>query len=417
MTRSLAGRVHWCLVALATTAILIVAFAGCDGGDDDGGGDGNRSQSARQSNGGSSGGGGDATDGGGDLADWPYFGRVTQRTHTLGRGPEPPLHYLWQFFARQLLEFPPALADGTLYAVNKSGGVYAVRTSDGKVRWRRQLHPDVTGPAYASGSLYLAELNGSLSALDADTGKTRWSVGLGSRLESSPLVVGDTVYLGTDAGDLMALEASNGHVRWKRNLGAPVKASPSYHNGVLYVGDYEGTIHALPANGGKPRWSVDTTSLPPGGDGGFYSSPAIAFGRLYEGRDDGAFYALTLDGKPAWHLKTGGPIYGSPALTSVDRLGAVAFIGSYDRKLYALDATSGKPHWTHNVGGQVPGSPTVVGDTVYTSSFITKKTTGLRTSTGKPVFTWGSAGYEPMISDGERIYLSGFQTIWAFEAK
>jgi hypothetical protein len=54
---------------------------------------------------------------------------------------------------------------------------------------------------------------------------------------------------------------------------------------------------------------------------------------------------------------------------------------------------------------------------VFTSSFQTKRTTGLDTRTGKPVFHWASAGYEPMISDGRQVFLTGFQTVWAFSSK
>jgi outer membrane protein assembly factor BamB len=93
------------------------------------------------------------------------------------------------------------------------------------------------------------------------------------------------------------------------------------------------------------------------------------------------------------------------------------YVGSYDHQLYALDASSGKKRWVFNVGGVVPGTPTVVGKTVYTSSFQSKKTFGVDAATGKQVFEWGSAGFTPVISDGERVFLTGFQTIWAFDAK
>lgn len=93
------------------------------------------------------------------------------------------------------------------------------------------------------------------------------------------------------------------------------------------------------------------------------------------------------------------------------------YVGSYNHQLYALDAETGKERWRFDVGGQVPGTPTVVGHTVYTSSFQTQKTIGLDAKSGKPVFHWGSAGYTPLISDGERVSLTGFQTVWAFDAK
>ncbi len=31
--------------------------------------------------------------------------------------------------------------------------------------------------------------------------------------------------------------------------------------------------------------------------------------------------------------------------------------------------------------------------------------------------TGASAGFTPVISDGERVFLTGFQTVWAFDAK
>jgi outer membrane protein assembly factor BamB len=126
---------------------------------------------------------------------------------------------------------------------------------------------------------------------------------------------------------------------------------------------------------------------------------------------------LTLAGKPSWHLATSAPVYGSVAVGPIAGRGPTAFVGSYDHNLYALDATTGKQFWTFDVGGEIPGTPTVAGQTVYTSSFQTQKTYGLDAKTGKPNFHWGSAGYEPVISDGSQVFLTGFETIWSFESK
>jgi outer membrane protein assembly factor BamB len=345
----------------------------------------------------------------GRAVDWPYFGRVPERTRFLTEAPDPPFSFGWVFFAHQLIEFPPALAGDEMFVVNKAGGVYAVRTSDGKVGWKRDLGPVVTGPAYAGGLLYVAQLGGGMVALDASTGKQRWAFHPPGQLESSPLPVGGKVYLGSDAGTMWALDAGSGKVAWKRDLGAPIKASPSYHAGVVYVGDYHGGIHALSAADGHPRWARAT------GSSGFYSSPAIAFGRVYEARADGVLFALTLDGHPAWRFTASNDIYSSPAVGDVPGTGPTVFIGSYNHQLYALDAADGRKRWSYDVGGQIPGSPTVVGTTVYTSSFQTQTTVGLDAGNGKPVWKWGSAGYEPMVTDGGRVFLIGFQTVWAFD--
>ena len=395
MLESMRHRLALSLLAVA----LAFTLAGCVGGDD----------------GGDSGGGSSA---GSAEVDWPLFGRVLERTHYIADAPDPPFHYLWEFFAKQLIEFPPVLEDGRVFVVNKTGELYGLRTSDGKVVLQRNLGNDVTGPAYSDGTLYLAQLDGTLVAIDTAEEKVKWTFKASSELESSPLVAEDHVYFGSDNGTFYALEVADGKVAWSRKLGHDVKASPSYTGGTVYVGDYEGTVWALDADDGKLAWSTDTTKLPPGGSGGFYSSPSLAFGRVFEARDDGTVYALDQQtGKLDWHFETSNQIYSSPAAAQVPGTPPSVYVGSYNHQLYALDAETGKERWRFDVGGVIPGTPTVVGKTVYTSSFQTKKTVGLDAKTGKKVFDWGSAGYTPVISDGERIFLTGFQTVWAFDAK
>jgi len=388
-----------CLALFA--CLLILAAGGCAGSGSDGpsGGAATSGASAPE-------------------ADWPIFGRVPERTQYIADAPDPPFHYLWQFFARQLIEFPPVLEDGRLFVVNKTGRVFALRAADGKALWSRNVADDVTSPAYDRRTLYLAQLDGTVTALEPRSGRVRWTYRADARLESSPLIAEGRVYFGSDDGDLFALDAATGRLEWRRRLGNDVKASPSFSDGTVYVGDYEGAVWALDAGDGQVRWSTDTTELPPGGDGGFYSSPSIAFGRVYEARDDGTVYAFDQgSGGLDWHFVTSNSIYSSPAAASVPGTPPSVYIGSYDHQLYALDAESGAKRWRYDVGGVVPGTPTVVGETVYTSSFQTRRTVGVDARTGKPVFRWGSAGFTPVISDGERAYLVGYQTIWAFDAK
>ena len=292
-------RVLGLLFVLVLTAVL----AGCDGSDSD---------SSTTSGGPTASGTGGAETS--EDVDWPYFGRVEERTHYIADAPDPPFHERWEFFAGQLLEFPPAIEDGFLFVVNKTGEVYVVEIKTGKSVRKINLGNDVTSPAYSDGTLYLAQTNGNLTALDPKTGKTTWTFKSDAELESSPLVAEGRVYLGSDDGHFYALDAQTGKLDWRAELGNDVKASPSIHDGTLYVGDYEGVVWALDASNGDKRWSTDTTTLPAGGNGGFYSSPSIAFGNVYEARDDGTVYALdATTGKLAWDFETSNSIYASPA--------------------------------------------------------------------------------------------------------
>ena len=54
--------------------------------------------------------------------DWPFFGRVPQRTHYLPepeRPLDPPFKQVWSLNTHALIEFPPAIHNGVAYVINK----------------------------------------------------------------------------------------------------------------------------------------------------------------------------------------------------------------------------------------------------------------------------------------------------------
>lgn len=359
------------------------------------------------------------------LVNWPMFGRVPERTHYLadeGRDLDPPLKQAWSINTHGLIEFPPAIANGVAYVINKFGNGKAVRLRDRKVLWELHLHPnhgkpiDVTAPVYHQGHIFGAFLGGTVVAGNAVTGKLDWKRELHAHLESSPLAVGETIYLGTDTTDVIALRTSDGAIRWRFNSPAAIKASPSFHSGRVFDADYQGAMFALDASSGKLAWRTNTTKVPPFGKGGFFSSPAIGFGRVYAARDDGTVYAFDeKTGKVDWSFDTGGPVYGSPAVARVPGTPPSIYIGSEDGRFFALDARTGKPRWTYRVGGPVPGTAVVIGHTAYTSSFKTIETIGIDARTGKKTFQIHQAGYTPVISDGRRLFLVGYFSLIGLE--
>jgi outer membrane protein assembly factor BamB len=362
---------------------------------------------------------GTASAGGPPLVAWPLFGRVPERTHYLPeerRVLNPPLREAWSINTHALIEFPPAIAAGVAYVVNKFGNAKAVRLRDRKVLWEKDTDPgdtgkptDVTSPVFHRGLVYFAHIDGRLVAVDAKTGRPAWSRDLHAHLESSPMTVAGSVYIGTDTTDVIALRASDGRILWRFNSPGAIKASPSFHAGRVYVADYEGAMFCLDAATGKLVWRTNTTKVPPFGEGGFYSSPSIGFGRVYAARDDGTVFAFDLrDGRVAWSFPTHNFVYGSPAIAKVPGTPPSVYIGSYDEHFYALDARSGRQRWRYDVGGAVPGTATVIGHTVYTSSFKTDETIGIDVRTHRKTFEKHQAGYTPVVSDGRRLYLIGY---------
>jgi outer membrane protein assembly factor BamB len=350
---------------------------------------------------------------------WPLYGYDRARTRYLpAKGVKPPFRLLWRFSGRPLLEFPPIFAEGRLYFVDNDATAFALDANTGKVVWERRIgRLNASSPAFYKHRLYIVNLvPGHIVKLDARTGRVLWKHPLPGRAESSPVVVGNSVYFGCEDDRLYSLSTRNGNVRWSTQLGGPVKAAPAYYHGVLYVGDYGGDMNAVRASDGKLLWQTGSLGQGFGTGGEFYSTPAVAFGRVYAGNNDTRVYSFDRKtGELAWTYSTGGYAYSGPAVAGTGHTGPTVYIGSFDGNVYALNAKTGEPRWIHSAGGSVIGSLTAVGNIVYASEFNDTSTTGFAMKTGRPVFHYKTGAYTPVISDGRRLYLVGYSSINALQ--
>lgn len=348
---------------------------------------------------------------------WPLFGLNRARTRYLAaKGVKPPFRKLWRYTGRPLLEFPPIFVGGKLYLVDNSGFARALDADTGKVLWKRRIgRLNASSPAYARHRLYIVNLvPGHIVKLDARTGKTIWKRPLPDRAESSPLVVGRSVYFGCECGELFALSTVSGNVRWSTSLGGPIKSAPAYQRGTLYVGDYGGHMNAVDAKTGRLEWQSDSLGQGFGTSGAFYSTPAVAFGRVYAGNNDTRVYSFDRhDGTIAWTYSTGGYAYSGPTVATTRHSPPTVYIGSFDGNVYALDARDGEVRWSRSTGGQVVGSLSAVGEIVYAAEFTHETTSGFMMRSGRRVFRYPRGTYTPVVSDGRRLYLTGYSSITA----
>ena len=350
---------------------------------------------------------------------WPMFGLNAARTRYLAvKGVKPPFRLLWHYSEKPLLEFPPVYAGGKLYAVNNNGLAFALDADTGKVLWERRVgRLNASSPSYARHRLFIVNLvPGHIVKLNAETGRIVWKKPLPGRAESSPLVIGRTVYFGCEDGKLYALSTINGNIRWTTQLGGPVKSAPAFYHGILYVGDYSGYMNAVNAKTGKLKWQSGSLGQGFGTSGEFYSTPAVAFGRVYAGNNDDRVYSYDLhNGALAWSFSTGGYVYSGPTVASTPQTPPTVYIGSFDGNIYALNAKTGEPRWQRSAGGQVIGSLSAVGNIVYVAEFNSTSTNGFDMKTGRKVFHFKTGAYTPVISDGRRLYLTGYSSINALE--
>jgi hypothetical protein len=227
-------------------------------------------------------------------------------------------------------------------------------------------------------------------------------------------VASGRVYFGTEDGTVYALRARDGAVRWRYKADGAVKSGLALDQGRLFFGDYGGKVHAIRQRDGSQIWETSSAGTAFGlKAGNFYSTPAAAYGRIYIGSLDGFVYSFAAsNGKLAWRHKTGNYVYSSPAVASVPGAGPTVYIGSYDGRLYAFDARSGRVRWAHDAGGKISGAPVVVGDLVFYSNLSRRSSAAVGAVTGKLVWATGRGAFNPIISDGRRLYFLGYSSLF-----
>ena len=349
---------------------------------------------------------------------WPDFGYTPNRARYLDADLDPPFKPIWKYRGGSLMEFPPVLAKGVLYVVRNDGMAVALSAKTGHVKWQRRVgRLNASSPGYDRGRLFIATLTGNITSLDAKTGKIRWRKTLSSRSESSPIVVNNRVFFGSESGTVYAMDADDGKVAWTYQAGGAVKGALAYSDGRLYFGDYGGSVQAIDVRG-RQIWKTGTSGRSFGRVGRVYSTAAVKFGRVYLGSLDGRVYSFVASsGKLAWSHSTGAYVYASPAVARAPGTGPTVYIGSYDGNFYALDARSGNERWTYDAGDKISGSPTIVGRVVYFANLGAKETSGVDVKTGKRVFKFGRGSFTPVISDGKRLYLTGYTTLYGLVAR
>jgi len=144
-----------------------------------------------------------------------------------------------------------------------------------------------------------------------------------------------------------------------------------------------------------------------GGRGNFYSTPAVAYGRVYIGSTDGKVYSFgAASGKLRWSHSTGGYVYASPAVWEQK-----VYAGSYSGRFFALDAATGAEVWSFRANGRISGSATVLDGVVWFAT-LRERTYALDARTGALLWEFPDGKYSPVVADAERLYLVGHARLY-----
>ena len=68
-------------------------------------------------------------------------------------------------------------------------------------------------------------------------------------------------------------------------------------------------------------------------------------------------------------------------------------------------------------GNSISGGSTIIGNIVYFATLQNTATTGLDIRTGRKVYSFFDGKFDPVISDGKRLYLDGYRNLYALDPR
>ena len=221
--------------------------------------------------------------------------------------------------------WPGLAADKSNAYLANGAYVYAVRLSDGAKLWQ---YPDKSGTEQffsnpvitPDGQLLIgsAGRDNALISLDPATGKEKWAAPFvaSDHWVASPLVVDQTIFAANNNGSLYALQLSTGQMSWTLPIGRSLWGAPVTNGKLVFVTSLDHSLYAVDPAAQKIVWKTDL----------------------------------------------GGSAPGSP---SVSADGSTLYVGSFARKVFAVDAASGAIRWTAAVKDWIWNTPILDGDSVY----------------------------------------------------
>jgi outer membrane protein assembly factor BamB len=375
-------------------------------------------------------------------AGWPMFGASPARARFVASGLRPPFHVVHRIPGESLIEMPPAVSQGRVVFGTHDGLVIAARAQDGAQVWTADIGGCIaSSPAVRAGIVYIGwsgpapcgqrkDGRGGVVALGLSTGRILWEFDAGN-VEASPAIVADRLFFSAfrsrSESWVYSMKLGEGRrVVWRHRLPSKVASSPSLFGRRLYISAYDRSVYSFDGWSGRLRWQTTAFSddaearvllglrslvrRRSWSEGGYYSTPAVAYDRVYAGVIDGVFSAFDAHtGVHRWSRKLEGSIYGSAAVWKEK-----VYVGTTAGTFYALSARGGDVLWTHELGGKILGSPTVTNGRVYIAT-TRRETFALNARTGEVEWRFGDGHYSPLVVAGSRGFLVGKGRIYTLQ--
>jgi eukaryotic-like serine/threonine-protein kinase len=196
---------------------------------------------------------------------------------------------------------------------------------------------------------------------------------------------------------LYAVDIADNSQKWsfpaKPNVSKPFYATPVLTgDNQLIVGGYDYKLYSLDPDDGSIRWEFN------GAKDRYIGSVLVTADRIYAPNADYKLYALDLKGNLQWSFAAEQSFWSAPVAD-----GNSLYIGSLDRKLYALDAETGDKRWEKDLGAAILCSPVTATDLPLFVATFGGKLVALDKSNGSILWEKGYEGRiwsSPVFLDG-----------------
>lgn len=278
--------------------------------------------------------------------------------------------------------FPGLSLDGNDAYLTSNQHVSKFNAATGQEAWRFPASQDSNNPRgpFAGKPLKLGNVvivGGTIGAtgqadphlygLDATSGQEVWRwqspniTATHREFVDGVITDGKLVFAPSGDGNLYALDVTDNKPQLKWTFGGTNKkwARPAYEDGKLFVPSLDHSLYILDAATGKQIGQFTANAS-------IASTPAVKGGIAYFGSFDRFIYAVDATGKQVWQSseRLSGWVW-CDALLHEGRL----YVGDAKGGLYALDASNGKVLWRAFTSGANRAQPVVAGDKLYVASF------------------------------------------------
>lgn len=361
-----------------------------------------------------------------------------QRADAMRAEPKEPLgedrlSLSWKFVTTdRLTEVTPqefaqaAVYADTIYIGSATGSFFALKASNGAVRWKKRTGAVASAPLVGGSVLYLGTADGVLMCLDSQTGEEKWRYQSRGPIEQQPVATQDLVIFANEADQVVAVDAITGKFKWQFKGETPEEYTLRGHAGVtidndlIYTGFSNGTLVALRKDTGSVAWS---TSLKAEADRFFDvdATPLVLGDRVYASSSSGGVYALDkTTGLVRWRL----PFWDAAQPSNTGNVGGIStdgknvYVSVADLGTYAIDL-NGNVVWRVGArGGGEPAAPVLHRDMIIYSlaadgMFIADRKTGETLEWFQPGD--GVSAAPTVTGDGRMFVMSNRGILYAFD--